>query len=343
MFRTTPSITGSDGGGSFEIPFYHANEPGKISPLITHLCETFFIHLGCNYPFLQRSRFLTDLEEKRVDTILVDAVCALGARFSSHPLLVTPNEQSVEVDTNLEVHRAFRGAPFAQRAMSAVVDTFPFPTVAVVQACLLLAYEEFGANHDSGLWMYLGTSIRMAQDIGMHKLEGLRLEGRIGPTPKTAKRGSAGSSEESERAEHQKSLTRQEEEALQKEMLDEDEQDFVSTDDRRANERERIDTFYAVFFLDRVVSSGTGRPVTLRDKDIEISFPFRPDDDSMDGWPAPFPPLIRIIHLYGRVTDVLNGIKDAQEVAGDTSKRLAGMEKDLTGQYLQSSSLPSCG
>ena len=300
--------------------------------MITHLCETFFTHLGCNYPFLPRARFLRDLEEKTVDTILVDAVCALGARFSSHHLLVTPNEQSVEIDANHEVQRAFRGHAFAQRAMSAVIDTFAYPTVAVVQACLLLAYEEFGANHDSGLWMYLGTSIRMAQDIGMHKLEGLRLEGRMGPTPKmAAKRGSAGSTEESEREELQRCLTRQEEESLHNEASNGGEDEIVSIEDRRANERERIDTFYAVFFLDRVVSSGTGRPVTLRDKDIEISFPFRPDDESMDGWPAPFPPLIRTIHLYGRVTDVLNSITDVQQVNPDTLKRLAAMEKDLTG------------
>ncbi|KKY18209.1 putative c6 transcription factor [Phaeomoniella chlamydospora] len=173
----------------------------------------------------------------------------------------------------------------------------------------------------------------MAQDIGMHKLEGLRLEGRIGPTPKTAKRGSAGSSEESEREEEQKSLTQQEEEQLRKEMRSGGDQEIVTIEDRRANERERIDTFYAVFFLDRVVSSGTGRPVTLRDKDIEISFPFRSDDESIRGWPAPFPPLIRIIHLYGRAADVLNGIKEVQQVTSETLKKLAGLEKDLTGIY----------
>ena len=69
-------------------------------------------------------------------------------------------------------------------------------TIAVAQACLLLAYEEFGTDHDSGLWMYLGTAIRMAQDLGIQKLEGLQIEGRIGPTPKTAKNGELGKSEE---------------------------------------------------------------------------------------------------------------------------------------------------
>ena len=105
----------------------------------------------------------------------------------------------------------------------------------------------------------------------------------------------------------------------------------MSEEDCRASEQERIDTFYAIFFLDRAVSSGVGRPVTLRDKDIEISFPYRPDDACVDGWPDPFPPLIRIVHLYGRAADVLNNIKEVNQVTPDVMKRLAGMEKDLTG------------
>ena len=105
----------------------------------------------------------------------------------------------------------------------------------------------------------------------------------------------------------------------------------MSEEDCRASEQERIDTFYAIFFLDRAVSSGVGRPVTLRDKDIEISFPYRPDDACIDGWPDPFPPLIRIVHLYGRAADVLNNIKEVNQVTPDVMKRLAGMEKDLTG------------
>jgi hypothetical protein len=312
-------MSGAELRTSMEIPFYNANDPLPNNPLITLLCETFFVHLGCNFPFLQRDRFLKDLEEKRVDAILVDAVCAIAARFSNHPLLSTLNEQSgadaIEVEG--EVRKSVHGQPFAQRAMSAVVETFSCPTMAVVQASLLLAYEEFGSNRDSGLWMYLGIAIRMAQDLGMQKLEGLKFEGRTGPTPKTAKSGEAGKQEEKRREAALRASKRQ------------NEIDPSMVEDQIASERERIDTFWAVFFLDRVISSGTGRPVTLRDKDIEISFP---SDDSTDGWPAPFPPLIRVIHLYGRVTDILNNIKEVNHVTPETLKKLASLESDLTGK-----------
>lgn len=141
-----------------DIPFYDATDPSPNAPLITHLCETFFIHLGCNYPFLQRKRFIRDLSEKKVDAMLVDAVCGVAARFSSDLLLAIPSHGSVPVDADGNVKKQFRGYAFIQRAMSSIVETFACPTIAVAQACLLLAYDEFGSDHDSGLWMYLVRS-----------------------------------------------------------------------------------------------------------------------------------------------------------------------------------------
>jgi hypothetical protein len=52
-----------------------------------------------------------------------------------------------------------------------------------------------------GCILELQTSIRMAQDLGIQKLQGLQLEGRIGPMPKTAKHGLNGKEEEKRREE----------------------------------------------------------------------------------------------------------------------------------------------
>jgi hypothetical protein len=283
------------------------------SPLITHLCKLFFVHLGCSFPFLQRERFMRDLEEKQVDAILVDAVCALAARFSTHPMLIGNGEPQKGVDSEASrVQPPEYGQAFAQRAKSAIPDAFPCPSVAVVQAALLLAYDEFGASRDSGLWMYLGIAIRMAQDLGMQTLQGLKFEGFAGPTPKSLKTDLNG--RETQTPSSAVSTTLEEQE-------------------QRAAERERLDTFWSVFFLDRVISSGTGRPVTLRDRDIEISFPSLDDVDPASGWPSPFPALIRIIHLYGRVTDLINRIRDASDISEDLQKQLASLEDRLTLIY----------
>lgn len=195
--------------------------------------------------------------------------------------------------------------------------SFPCPNVAVVQAAVLLAYDEFGANRDSGLWMYLGIAIRMAQDLGMQTLEGLKYEGRDGPTPKSVKTDPSAS----------RVSTPTIHEALRRHST------MPEEEEQRAVERERLDTFWAIFFLDRVVSSGTGRPVTLRDRDIEISFPSLNEFDQASGWPLPFPALIRIVHLYGRVTDVLNSIRDRSDITSDLRSQLDTLEYHLTEIY----------
>ncbi|KAL4893800.1 fungal-specific transcription factor domain-containing protein [Aspergillus ambiguus] len=313
---------GRDNRDANTIPFYDRDDSIPVSNLVKHLCDLFFAHLGCNFPFLQRERFLRDLKDKRVDTMLVDAVCALSARFSPHPLLSPPQAPSIDgSEPQPDVRKSDRGQPFTHRAMGALVDSLSCPTLSVVQACLLLAYEEFGSNRDSGLWMYLGISIRMAQDLGMQKLQGLEYSyGQSGVTPNAVMTGHASK--------------------LREEQYDDPRgpQSPVKgppdySEQQRAWERERVDTFWSIFFLDRVISSGTGRPVTLRDEDIELCFPLQSESLLPNGWPAPFPPLIRIIHLYGRVTDLINGIQDVKHVTSDTLKRLAGMESDLTGIY----------
>jgi hypothetical protein len=303
------------------IPFYDQEDTIPVSNLVSHLCDLFFAHLGCNFPFLQRDRFFQDLKDKKVDTMLVDAMCSLAARFSPHPLLGPPQAQFIEAShPPTEDKKWDRGLPFGHRAMSALVDSLPCPTLSAVQACLLLAYEQFGSNHDSGLWMYLGISIRMAQDLGLQKFQGLKHNyGQRGVTPSEVMTGHAGKLREDQYDDldvhHTSKITP------------------IPLIGERARERERVDSFWSIFFLDRVISSGTGRPVTLRDEDIELCFPLQSESQLPNGWPSPFPPLIRIIHLYGRVTDLINGIQDVKHVTSDTLKMLAGMESDLTGIY----------
>jgi hypothetical protein len=341
LFANTPGNTmDAESRSPLNLPFYDTS-PMPPSELITSLANTFFTHLGCNYPFLQRERFLRDLEEKQVDAILVDAVCAIAARFSTHPL-VTQQTTDGGKTTPAEY-----GNAFANRAKTALVDTFSCPSVAAVQAALLLAYVEFGESRDSGLWMYLGISIRMAQDLGMHKLEGLRYIGKDGPTPKMIKRESmSGSSDlpaklaaggrkkrDQKPSDDLPTGSNMNESAATDPEVQDQADDPKEVEEQKAVERERVDTFWAVFFLDRMVSSGTGRRSTLRDKDIELSFPSLDTMDPQSGWPSVFPALIRIVHLYGRVADLLNSIKEASDITTETPKRLASMESQVTNFY----------
>lgn len=296
VYGGTPSQAGTEPRSSIDMPIYDQTDPLPVNRLIIHLVETFFAHLGSNYPFLRPKSFMQRVEEKSAEPILVDAVCGLAARFSDHPLLVQSHDPLYP--------KSEYGHVYAQRAKAAVVDTFPCPTVAAVQACLLLAYEGFGANQDSALWMYTGCAIRMAVDLGLQKLDGVRHQGQKDP-------GYRRSSNDMVQSNPPLAITAQEKKEI---------------------EQERIDTLWAVFMLDRVISSGTGRPVTLRDEDFELTFP-EITANPESGWPDPFPALIQIIHLYGRVSDLLNNIRNVHDVTPKKIEGLSGMEKDLTQLY----------
>ncbi|KAK0740147.1 fungal-specific transcription factor domain-containing protein [Schizothecium vesticola] len=286
-----------------DLPVYDTGDQGPVHELIITLIKTFFLHLGCNYPFLKESRFLPMVKERRAEPMLVNAVCALAARFSDLPIFTN--------DHDGRVARSEYGHIFAQRAKAATIDTFPCPTVAAVQACLLMAYEGFGENQDSTLWMYLGLAIRMAVDLGLQRKVGIQHQG-LDDTWYTRNWNGRG--------DHDAGAS------------DENQDDEPTPEEQHELEEERTATFWAVFVLDRVISSGTGRPVTFRDHDYDLEIP-PPTKDPVTGFADPLPAFIEIIHLYGRVSDVLNNTHSADDFTKETMAELAQMESDLTHIY----------
>ncbi|KAI0180754.1 fungal-specific transcription factor domain-containing protein [Hypoxylon sp. FL1284] len=285
-----------------DMPVYDPNDANDVPPLILHLVDVFFVRLGSNYTFLRRDKFPKLVQEKQVEPILVDAVCALAARFSDHPIFRRWNDGKLA--------KSEYGYIYAQRAKSATVDTFPCPSVAAVQACLLMAYDGFGADQDSALWMYLGIAIRMAVDLGLSKEDGVRYQGEKDPWYLRGDNGKASD----DFAQPNQPIA---------------EENTLSPEEQKEVEQERIDTFWAVFFLDRAISSGTGRPVTLKDDDFELVLP-KITIDPVSGWPDPLVLLLQIIHLYGRVSDVLNNITHAHDLTQAKLNKLCQMENELT-------------
>lgn len=288
-----------------DMPVYSTDDSKPVPEIIKVLVKTFFVRLGCNYPFLKEERFMRQLEEKQVEPILVDAMCALAARFSELPTFTS------EQDGN-RVPKSEYGDVFAQRVKNATVDTFSCPSVGAVQAFLLMAYEAFGANQDSALWMYLGLAIRMAQDLGLQKKEGVKYQGSRDPWYT------------------RRWLNKYNDDGNSPADIQEEEE-TISPEEQKEVEQARIDTFWAVFMLDRIISSGTGRPVTMRDDHMDLEIPEPTVDE--EGWPDPFPACVKIIHLYGRASDVLNNITDENDLTEESLNKLRKMESDLTIIY----------
>lgn len=285
-----------------DLPVYDPNDHAPVPPLITSLVEIFFQHLGCIHPFLRKEKIIRLVKEKKVESILVDAICALAARFANFDKLPGAVDGS----------KSEYGHVFAQRAKAATVDTFPCPTVGAVQASLLLAYEAFGANQDSALWMYLGLAIRMAFDLGLQKKEGVMYQGEKDPwyTGSWNRPSTDEADDSSPVADDQKLGPKEQQEIVQ----------------------ERIDTAWAVYILDRFISTGTGRTVTVRDDEFELPIP-QPFVDSSTGLPAPYPVLAHIIQLYGRVSDVLNRLRKVSDLTDDKIATLAKIERELNGVH----------
>lgn len=285
-----------------DMPIYDPNDAAPVHPIIVSLIKTFFLHLGCTYPFLREEKTLRLVKEKRLESILVDAMCALAARFSTL--------ESLPGAANSP--RSEYGTVFAQRAKAATVDLFPCPTVGAVQAYLLLAYEGFGENQDSTLWMYLGLAIRMMSDLGLQRNEGVQYQGDKDPW-----------------------YTR----SWNRPAVDEEHESSPATDDETLNPKEqqeivqeRIDTAWSVYILDRFISSGTGRTVTVKDEDFELPTP-EPVLDPSSGCPAPYPAFTQIIQFYGRVSDVLNKLKKVSDLTDEKLATLVEIERDLMKLY----------
>ncbi|KAK7724316.1 hypothetical protein SLS64_000650 [Diaporthe eres] len=286
-----------------EVPAYDPNDPAPVHPTIINLIKVFFVHLGCSYPFLHEARVLRMVKEKRLDAILVDAICALAARFST---------AADSLGAGGEGSKWEYGNAFAQRARTATVDAFPCPSVGAVQAYLLMAYEGFGAGQDSTLWMYLGLAIRMAFDLGLQKNEGVQFQGDKDPWYARSWNHANGDEEDTSTA------------IPKSETLNPEEQQEIV--------QERVDTAWAVYILDRIISSGTGRTVTIKDEEFELPTP-EPIIDPVSGWPLPYPAFIQITQFYGRVSDVLNKINKVQDLTEEKMAVLAKIESDLTKLY----------
>lgn len=294
-----PSVSAGEARVMSELPSYDINDTAPVPSLIKHLVRTFFAHLGCNFPFLRKDKVLRMVEEKRLAPILVDAICSLAARFSD-------NDQLVSSQRTKQLKSEY-GQVFAQRAKALVTDTFLCPTVEALQACLLLAYEAFGDDKDSALWMYTGCAIRMAFDLGLEKLDGIRIQRDLGSSYSPLGRDTKENNYDGRSAE-------------------------ATLQEQKASEQERIDTLWAIFTLDRFISSGLGRPATMRTEDFELRPPVITNNPET-GWPAPLPALIQIIHMYGKVSDLLNSIKSEEDVTEEKIQGLANMEREMMYLY----------
>lgn len=122
-----------------------------------HLAEVFFDYVyGQSYHLLHKPSYMRKLENGTLPPVLVLAVCAISARFSSHP--------------EMRSEPAFlRGEQWAKPAREITLKRYDTPNITILIAYLILGLHEFGTCHGGRSWMLGGMAQRMAYALQLQK------------------------------------------------------------------------------------------------------------------------------------------------------------------------------
>ncbi|KAF1844749.1 uncharacterized protein K460DRAFT_365708 [Cucurbitaria berberidis CBS 394.84] len=122
-----------------------------------HLAEVYFDYVyGQSYPLLHKPSFMRRLAAGTVPPVLLLAMCAISARFSTHP--------------QLRSEPCFlRGDNWAERAREIALKRYDSPNITILIVYLLLGLHEFGTCQGGRSWMFGGMAQRMAYALQLHK------------------------------------------------------------------------------------------------------------------------------------------------------------------------------
>ncbi|KAL8907774.1 MAG: hypothetical protein Q9171_005712 [Xanthocarpia ochracea] len=122
-----------------------------------HLAEVFFDCLyGQSYLLLHKPSFMRRLRARAAPPVLILGVCAIAARFSTHP--------------QINSEPAFlRGEEWAAPARELVLKSYDQPSITVLTVLLILGLHEFGTCQGGRSWMFCGMAMRMAYALQLHR------------------------------------------------------------------------------------------------------------------------------------------------------------------------------
>ncbi|CAP67700.1 uncharacterized protein PODANS_1_15900 [Podospora anserina S mat+] len=131
--------------------------------LVQHLLALYFCWEYPTFASLSKEHFLRDFTDGRprfCSSILVNALLALGCRFSSKP-----NTRSNPDDPYTSGDHFFKEC---QRLFHLETDHHSLTTI---QALGIMSIREASCGRDSESWYYAGQSIRLAIEMGLHRVE----------------------------------------------------------------------------------------------------------------------------------------------------------------------------
>lgn len=131
--------------------------------LVQHLLALYFCWEYPTFASLSKEHFLTDFWASRprfCSQILVNALLALGCRFSTHPhTRADPNDPYTS------------GDHFFKEALRLFHQEKNHHTLTTIQALGIMSIREASCGRDSESWYYAGQSMRLAFEMGLHYVD----------------------------------------------------------------------------------------------------------------------------------------------------------------------------
>ena len=123
-----------------------------------HLTEVFFDCVyGQSYLLLHKPSFMRKLKAGSVPPVLILAVCAISARFSTHPQ-VSRSEPAF-----------LRGEQWATPARTIVEKRHFEPNITILTCMIILGLHYFGTCEGGLSWSFGGQAMRMGYALQLHK------------------------------------------------------------------------------------------------------------------------------------------------------------------------------
>jgi hypothetical protein len=133
------------------------------SGLVQHLLSLYFCWEYPTFASLSKEHFLKDFMEGRprfCSAILVNALLALGCRFSSRPnTRANPNNPHTS------------GDHFFKECQRLYFEEQNHHNLTTIQALGIMSIREASCGRDSESWYYAGQSIRLAIEMGLHRTQ----------------------------------------------------------------------------------------------------------------------------------------------------------------------------
>ncbi|KAI5861014.1 nitrogen assimilation transcription factor nirA [Durotheca rogersii] len=131
--------------------------------LVQHLLALYFCWEYPTFASLSKEHFMKDFLNGRsryCSPILVNALLALGCRFSTQP-----NTRANSNDPRTA------GDHFFQEALALFYGETNHHNLTTIQALGIMSIREASCGRDSESWFYAGQSIRLAFEMGLHRLQ----------------------------------------------------------------------------------------------------------------------------------------------------------------------------